>query len=50
MAAEDWMSWHFYRYTNNFAIGIGFEKTFVGYYALRVGIGFWCLSFTWPVR
>jgi hypothetical protein len=37
---------HFYRYHRNFAIGVGFEHTFVRYYALRFGLGFWCFSIT----
>jgi hypothetical protein len=38
------MSFHFYRYSRNFAIGIGLEHTFNDYYALRFGLGFWCFS------
>lgn len=38
---------HFYRYRRNFAIGIGIEKTFVDYWAIRFGIGMWCFSITW---
>jgi len=41
---------HFYRYHNNFAVGVGFEQTFNGYYAMRVGLGFWCFSVTWKKR
>lgn len=37
---------HFYQYRNNFAVGIGFEKTFNDYYAFRIGLGFWCFSIT----
>ena len=40
------MQCHFYRYANNFALGIGIEKTFVGYWAVRVGLGLWCFSVT----
>lgn len=37
---------HFYYYHRNFAVGIGFEHTFNGYYAMRIGLGFWCFSIT----
>jgi hypothetical protein len=37
---------HFYRYHRNFAIGIGIEQTFTGYWAFRLGLGFWCFSIT----
>ena len=40
-------NFHFYRYRNNWAVGIGFERTFVGLNALRIGIGWWCASMTW---
>lgn len=40
---------HFYRYQNNWAIGVGYERTFYGnrVKAFRFGLGWWCLSFTW---
>ena len=38
---------HFYRYGNNWTIGLGFERTFNSYNALRLGLGWWCLSLTW---
>ena len=41
-------TFHFYRYVNNWAMGVGFERTFVGWNAFRIGLGWWCLSITWP--
>jgi len=41
------IKWHFYRYYHNWAVGIGFEKTFVGLKAMRFGLGWWCFSVTW---
>jgi len=40
------MKLHFYHYCRNFAIGFGVEKTFNNYYAIRLGLGFWCLALT----
>ena len=44
---ETFMQTHFYRYYRNFAIGVGIEKTWTKYWALRVGLGWWCFSITW---
>lgn len=44
------MSLHFYRYSNNWAVGIDLERTFVGYWALRFGLLCWCFSITWKAK
>lgn len=41
---------HCYQYRNNFAVGIGLEKTFNSFFVFRLGLGFWCFSIAIPQK